>query len=121
MNLVCNIIFFATAILTIIYDYKTQQIPLIIILLNYISICLLVSPYLLVGIFAIIICKKLNKPIDSIYVLPLCYIFITTKNLMYIICIIPMLIQTIMSKRDKISFMIAIELSYIIIFITKLL
>lgn len=121
MNLVYNIffiitaiVFITTAIITIIYDYKIQRIPLVVILLNYISICLLVNPYLLVGILLILIIKKLDKSVDIVYILTLAYLFLNQNNLIYLLCIIPILIQTILSKSKKISLMISIELSFII-------
>ena len=121
MNLVCNIVFFSTAIITIVYDYKTQRIPVYIILLNYVSLCLLINPYLLAGVVLILVLKKLDKPIDIVYIALLAFYLILYKTTYSFICIIPLVTQVIVSKKEKISFMVSIELAFTIIITLNLI
>lgn len=119
MTLVYKIIFLLTAITVIIFDYKIQKIPVILILINYCSICLLINPYLLAGIILIAIIKYINKPVDIVYILTLCSGFLLNQNLLYGVCIIPIILQTILSKKDKISLMVSIELAFICFFVIR--
>ncbi len=114
MNLVCNIIFIITAILTIIYDYKYKRIPIFILISNYIAISLLLNKYLLFGLVFIYIYKKLDKPIDIIYVLVLGYSIITKMNFLSIISIIIVLLYALLSKSKYISFMVPLEIALLI-------
>lgn len=111
MNLVCNIIFIITTIFIIIYDYKYQKIPFELILLNYISLCFLTNLYLLIGLIIIFIIKKINKPIDIVYLFILCYLIINIHTNYSLISIMILLIYTLCSKSSKISFMVPLELA----------
>lgn len=119
MNLVYSIIFFISAILVIIYDYKYQKIPLYIIVINFISLCLLTNILCLIGIIFIFILKKLDKPIDVVYLVIIGYLIITIGSIWSILSIIVLLTFVLMSQKDNISFMIPIEISCLIELIIK--
>jgi hypothetical protein len=121
MNLVYNIVFLITAVIVILYDYKIQKIPIWIIILNYISFCLLINPFLLFGLIGICILKYLDKPVDIVYIILIGFILLNTSNLWYALSIIPMLIQTIFSKKEKISLMVSIEIACIILLLAKII
>lgn len=119
MNLVYNIIFFISAIFVIIYDYKYQKIPLYIIIINFVSLCLLTNILCLIGIIFIFILKKLDKPIDVVYLVIIGYLIITIGSIWSILSIIVLLTFILMSQKDNISFMIPIEISCLIELIIK--
>lgn len=120
-NLVCNLLFLITAMAIIAFDLKVQKIPIILVLINYSLFSYLINPLLLVGNIAILILWKLDKPIDFIYILALCYNMIMFRNLYSPLCLIPLVIQIVLSKREKISFMVAIEISCIMVLLLRLL
>lgn len=119
MNLVYSIIFFISAIFVIIYDYKYQKIPLYIIIINFVSLCLLTNILCLIGIIFIFILKKLDKPIDVVYLVIIGYLIITIGSIWSILSIIVLLTFVLMSQKDNISFMIPIEISCLIELIIK--
>ena len=80
MNLVYNIILIITAILIIVYDFKIQKIPILLLLANYISICLLTNKYFLVGLVVIFLAKIKNFPIDWLYVFMIGYLIIIVNS-----------------------------------------
>ena len=121
MNLVCNAVFFISALVVILYDYRLQKIPVILILLNYSSICLLVSPYLLAGTVVILVLKKLDKPVDIVYIALLAVYLTVYKNNYNFLALIPMIVQVLVTKKEKISFMVSIELAYAILMIIKMI
>ena len=121
MNLVCNVVFFISAVVVILYDYRLQKIPVILILLNYSSICLLVSPYLLAGNVVILVLKKLDKPVDIVYIALLAVYLILYKNNYNYLALIPMIVQVLVTKKEKISFMVSIELAYAILITLKMM
>ena len=120
MSLVYKSIITLSALIIIFYDFKFQKIPLWIILINFTCICLLINPILLIGIFLILLLKKLNKPIDISYLILLLYIVIYYKTIYSFIFIILLLIQILCSKTNTIKFMMTIELSFLIIIFTIL-
>lgn len=113
-NLVCSIIFVLTAIAVIIYDYKKNEIPFILVLVNYISFCMLVHPVLLFGTLGLFLLKYKNKPIDIIYIIALGISLIILRSSIGIVCIFPIFIQLLISKKDKICLMVSIELACMI-------
>ncbi len=119
MNLACNILFLITAVAIIVFDLKIQKIPVILVLVNYSLFSYLLNPILLFGNLAILLFWKFGKPVDIIYILALCYNMIMFRNVYNPICLIPLLIQLVVSKQDKMSFMVAIEISCIILLVTK--
>lgn len=114
MNLVCSIIFVLTAIAVIIYDYKKNEIPFILVLVNYISFCMLVHSVLLLGTLGLFLLKYKNKPIDIIYIVALGISLIIQRSSIGIVCIFPIFIQLLISKKDKICLMVSIELACMI-------
>lgn len=121
MNLVCNIIFLITAVAIIVFDLKIQKIPIILVLVNYSLFSYLINPILLFGNIAILFFWKFGKPVDIVYILALCYNMIMFKNAYNPICLIPLVIQLVVSKQDKMSFMVAIEISCIMVLALRLL
>ena len=121
MNLVCNIIFLITALAIIVFDLKIQKIPIILVLVNYSLFSYLINPILLFGNIAILFFWKFGKPVDIVYILALCYNMIVFKNAYNPICLIPLVIQLVVSKQDKMSFMVAIEISCLIVLALRLL
>ena len=124
MNLACDfILFLITAVLVIYYDYKTQFIPIWLILCNYILLWeifkseqLFYIP-LILGLICIFIYYIKDIPVDSIYIITMCILLIANHNLLNIFCIIPQIIQYILTKVDKMSYMVSIEMSFIILFV----
>ena len=121
MNLACNIIFLITAVAIIVFDLKIQKIPIILVLVNYSLFSYLINPILLFGNIAILFFWKFGKPVDIVYILALCYNMIMFKNAYNPICLIPLVIQLLVSKQDKMSFMVAIEISCIMVLALRLL
>lgn len=121
MNLACNIIFLITAVAIIVFDLKIQKIPIILVLVNYSLFSYLINPILLFGNIAILFFWKFGKPVDIVYILALCYNMIMFKNAYNPICLIPLVIQLVVSKQDKMSFMIAIEISCLMVLALRLL
>lgn len=121
MNLACNIIFLITAVAIIVFDLKIQKIPIILVLVNYSLFSYLINPILLFGNIAILFFWKFGKPVDIVYILALCYNMIMFKNAYNPICLIPLVIQLVVSKQDKMSFMVAIEISCLMVLALRLL
>ena len=121
MNLVCNIIFLITAVAIIVFDLKIQKIPIILVLVNYSLFSYLINPILLFGNIAILFFWKFGKPVDIVYILALCYNMIMFKNAYNPICLIPLVVQLVVSKQDKMSFMVAIEISCLMVLALRLL
>ena len=121
MNLVCNIIFLITAVAIIVFDLKIQKIPIILVLVNYSLFSYLINPILLFGNIAILFFWKFGKPVDIVYILALCYNMIMFKNAYNPICLIPLVIQLVVSKQEKMSFMVAIEISCLMVLALRLL
>lgn len=111
MNLAYNVIFVITAIFIMIYDFKYQKIPISLLVLNYISVCLLTNIYLLIGLSIILILKKLDRPIDILYLSILGYIIIVNQNVYSVISILILLLYIIFSKSTHISLMVPLELA----------
>lgn len=119
MNLVYNILFSLTAIPIAVFDFKYQKIPLWLILLNYLLLSLLVNPIFLIGLIIILILKKFDKPIDIVYLFIISYLIIIIGSIWSVLSIIVMLIFILISKKDKLSYMVPIELVCIIELILK--
>lgn len=115
MSLVCSIIIVITAFAIIFFDARYQKIPLWLVILNYVTLSLLVNPYLLIGLIVILVLKKFDRPIDIVYIVFLSICLLMRHDSRYLLCIMPMFIQIMTSRKEKISFMISIELSCIIL------
>ena len=107
--------FILTAILIVIYDFKIQKIPIILLLTNYISVSLMVNYWLLLGVLVIFCAKKFDFPIDILYVGILCYLIIILHNNLSIFAILIVLIQILLSTRkesftkENLSLMVSLE------------
>ena len=112
-------IYLITAIIIIIYDYKIQLIPILLLLCNYICLCFIINPILLIGIICILIAKQLNKPIDMLYICILIYLIIIVNNPYSMLSILILLIYTILQKSNKISYMFPLEIAIIIELLLK--
>ena len=115
MSLVYSIIIVITAFAIIFFDARYQKIPLWLVILNYTTLSLLVNPYLLIGLIVILVLKKFDKPIDIVYIVFLGICLLMRHDSRYLMCIMPMFIQIMTSRKERISFMISIELSCIIL------
>lgn len=119
MNLVYNIVQFVfaiSALIVVIFDYKYQKIPFWAIIINYVSLSLLVNYFALIGIVFLVFCKIKDKPIDLLYILIMCYLLINTdmyyKIFSILICLLYVLVS---SKKEKISFMVPLEIAITIL------
>jgi hypothetical protein len=115
MSLVYSIIIVITAFAIIFFDARYQKIPLWLVILNYVTLSLLVNPYLLIGLIVILVLKKFDKPIDIVYIVLLSICLLLRHDSRYLMCIMPLFIQIMTSRKERISFMISIELSCIIL------
>ena len=119
MNLICNIILVISAIAIFIYDYKIKKIPMWLLIINYISICLLLNKWLLFGIVFILLAKLKDFPIDLLYVLIMCYLIIIVNNYFSLLGIMILLLHILISKEEKISFMVSLEIAIVLEILIK--
>lgn len=116
MSHVCSIWFIITAISIIIYDYKYQSIPFSIVILNYLCISILTDPILAIGFIGLCICKKLDRPVDIVYIMSIGLFALYYHNENNICCILPIVIQVFTSENHKkISLMISLEIAWSIL------
>jgi len=113
-NLVCSIIFVLSAIAIMVFDYKKNEMPFWLVILNYSSFCLLVHPILLFGTLGLFLLKYKNQPIDIIYILALGISLVILRPSMAILCLFPVFIQIIISKREKLCLMVSLEIACMI-------
>ena len=125
MSLVCiNILkalFIISAIVIIVYDYKYQKIPFWVVIVNYTILSGLINYWLLFGLLYLIFCKIKDVPIDMLYVLVIFYLIIITNYSVVIIlvCLICAIYVIISRKASKISFMVPLEISIIVMLLMK--
>ena len=125
MSLVCiNILkalFIISAIVIIVYDYKYQKIPFWVVIVNYTILSSLINYWLLFGLLYLIFCKIKDVPIDMLYVLVIFYLIIITNYsvVSILVCLICAIYVIISRKASKISFMVPLEISIIIMLLTK--
>lgn len=125
MSLVCiNILkalFIISAIIIIVYDYKYQKIPFWVVIVNYTILSGLINYWLLFGLLYLIFCKIKDVPIDMLYVLVIFYLIIITNYsvVSILVCLICAIYVIISRKASKISFMVPLEISIIIMLLTK--
>ena len=96
-----------------IFDYKYKAIPLWIILINYSALSILVNPTFLIGNIVILLLKKLDRPIDSLYLIVIGYLIIMSTSRYNIFGILILLAFILFSKEEKLSYMVPIELACI--------
>lgn len=113
-NLVCSIIFVLSAIAIMVFDYKKNEMPFWLVILNYSSFCLLVHPILLFGSLGLFLLKYKNQPIDIIYILALGISLVILRPSMAILCLFPVFIQIIISKQEKLCLMVSLEIACMI-------
>jgi len=110
MNQFFNIlIVVSTALAVMFYDYKYKRIPLSIILLNYFSVSIMISPVAIIGLIFILILYKLDQPIDMAFM----FLLATTMglNLSSLAIVVCMLLFVAFSKEKEMRFMVPIEIS----------
>ena len=114
-------ILFITSIIIIIYDSRIKRIPMWLLIINYSVICFLVNNlYLLFGILFILFIKYKNYSIDILYIFFMIYLIIIVNNYyINIVNIIIMLCYIIISKDDKLSFMVPLEICILLNFFIK--
>lgn len=113
MNLVFNIVFIITAIAIMVFDYKYQAMPLWIVLINYSILSILVNPVFLIGNVVILILKKIDQPIDTSYLVIIGYLIIMSRSIYNVFSILVLLAFILFSKKEKLSYMIPIEIACI--------
>ena len=100
-----------TAGLIIHYDATRQEIPLPYVVLNYLCLCTLTSPLLVIGLVFIFLAYYWKQPVDWLYVFVIGYLFIIfpfSPTLLFIT--MGMVIFILNSKDEKrISFMAPLE------------
>lgn len=114
MNLVYNVVFIITALITIIYDYRYQKIPFVVILTNYITLCAILNPKTLPSVILLLILAYKDIPIDMAYILE-AILLVCFFKINIVVLIICTLIFVVFSKKERISLMIPIELGYLYI------
>lgn len=125
MRILVFALFIVTALDVIDYDYAKQEIPLLLVVLNFASLAVFVENYfLLVLLFHLIILCAMDCPIDIIYIIAMCVIGVTTipTNPICIFGILPVFMQTVTSNRlnkEKISLLVSIEIG--LIFMTSVM
>ena len=125
MNIVCisilKVLFVVSAIIIIVYDYKYQKIPFWVVIVNYTILSGLINYWLLFGLLYLIFCKIKDVPIDMLYVLVIFYLIIITNYsvVSILVCLICAIYVIISRKASKISFMVPLEISIIIILLMK--
>ena len=103
-------ILIVTAALIMVYDYKIQKIPIWLLIINYVSICLISNKWLFIGIIFIFVAKKYDKPIDPLYVALVCYFIFMNQSIIQILFILILIFHIAISKKCKISFMLPLEI-----------
>ena len=100
-----------TAGLIIYYDSTRQEIPLPYVVLNYLCLCTLTAPLLVIGLVFIFLAYYWKQPVDWLYVFVIGYLFIIfpfSPTLLFIT--MGMVIFILNSKDEKrISFMAPLE------------
>ena len=100
-----------TAGLIIHYDSTRKEIPLPYVVLNYLCLCTLTSPLLVIGLVFIFLAYYWKQPVDWLYVFVIGYLFIIfpfSPTLLFIT--MGMLIFILNSKdEERISFMAPLE------------
>ena len=125
MNIVCisilKVLFVVSAIIIIVYDYKYKKIPFWVVIVNYTILSGLINYWLLFGLLYLIFCKIKDVPIDMLYVLVIFYLIIITNYsvVSILVCLICAIYVIISRKASKISFMVPLEISIIIILLMK--
>lgn len=115
MNILLIAVLIISAILIIVFDYKFKLIPMWLLIINYSTICFLSIKWLLFGIIFILVAKKLDIPIDILYVILLCILISLTNNMIIAIVAISIcLAYVVFSDQIKISFMVPLEIGILI-------
>lgn len=128
MNLVCSSIFIITAIIVAIYDFKYQQIPIALIIVNYLLLSYISIPNIIyklivmvIGIGLLLYYKKQDLPIDRLFFVFISYLILIHHNniILSVIEVLILLLYVVLSKKEKISLMVPIEIICIIEIILK--
>lgn len=118
MNIVLHIILIISAIAIIIFDYKTQRIPIWLIIINYSTICLITNKWLLLGVIFILFSKWKDIPVDWVFVLLICYVIYLNKDSMVVDFVVILLSfaysMLFTDENGKISYLVPLEIGFII-------
>ncbi|MEE3344614.1 MAG: hypothetical protein VZS44_11010 [Bacilli bacterium] len=118
MNIVLHIILIISAIAIIIFDYKTQRIPIWLIIINYSTICLITNKWLLLGVIFILFSKWKDIPVDWVFVLLICYVIYLNKGSMVVDFVVILLSfaysMLFTDENGKISYLVPLEIGFII-------
>lgn len=118
MNILLHIILIISAIAIIIFDYKTQRIPIWLIIINYSTICLITNKWLLLGVIFILFSKWKDIPVDWVFVLLICYVIYLNKGSMVVDFVVILLSfaysMLFTDENGKISYLVPLEIGFII-------
>jgi len=120
MYIIYYMILVITSLIVIIYDYKYKEIPWILLIVNYSSICMLITPYMLLGNILIFIIKKYDKSIDWLYILIILYLIIVNPYMIFNALAILVIVSYIIFSRDIKYISMMVPLSIAILFLISL-
>lgn len=100
-----------TAGLIIHYDATKKEIPLPYVVLNYLCLCTLTSPLLVIGLVFIFLAYYWKQPVDWLYVFVIGYLFIIFPFSSTLLFITMGMVIFILNSNDekRISFMAPLE------------
>lgn len=107
-----------SAIMIAVYDLKYQEIPIWLLLINYISVSCLVDYTLLLGLVVIVLAKIKDFPIDILYLFVMGYLIIIVNSKILAITLIACFLayallyrttQKSKSRVEKIPAMLPLE------------
>ena len=110
MHLICVLLFVLSATVVACYDLKSQEIPFIPLLINYVCLCCLTNYFLLFGIFILLFALHKDLPIDWLYVGIIGYLILIegTPSIFTVVMLALITLFTVFSGK-KISFMVPLE------------
>lgn len=120
MYIIYYMILVITSLIVIIYDYKYKEIPWILLIVNYSSICMLITPYMLLGNILIFIIKKYDKSIDWLYILIVLYLIIANPYMIFNAMAILVIASYIIFSHDTKYISMMVPLSIAILFLISL-
>lgn len=120
MYIIYYMILVITSLIVIIYDYKYKEIPWILLIVNYSSICMLITPYMLLGNILIFIIKNYDKPIDWLYVLIVLYLIILNPYMIFNALAILIIVSYIIFNYNTEHISMMVPLSIAILFLISL-
>lgn len=108
-----TVIFLISGMFIVICDTKYKEFSSLALIANYYSMCMLTTPWLLIGFVAIIMCYFYKSPVDPLYVFVLCYLILITKLTMPMLLGVAFMMLVILDTKEgeDVSFMAPLELA----------